>query len=179
MGACGGAGVGGLGTLAVPTGTPGRGTRPTGRRLARRGGPTCENETETPTGFWQVGGSRSPPTWGRDSLHKTLNEWQPGFELVGFGDELLDALLADGERGVRKFARVFLGFHAFQQALQSVVSVGQARRQDRRHHFLEDFMRFESSLPVIAPVVVLASHLNRMQRLELPSSNADAGLAEV
>ena len=47
----------------------------------------------------------------RDSLHKTLDEWQPGFELVGFGDELLDALLADGERGVRKFARVFLDLH--------------------------------------------------------------------
>ena len=61
-----------------------------------------------------------------DSLHKTLDEWQPGFELVGFGDELLDALLADGERGVRKFARVFLDLHAFQQAFQSVVSVGQA-----------------------------------------------------
>jgi hypothetical protein len=39
-----------------------------------------------------------PPAWVSDSLHKTLNEWQPGFELVGFGDELLDALLADGER---------------------------------------------------------------------------------
>jgi len=77
------------------------------------------------------------------SLHKTLDEWQPGFELVGFGDELLDALLADGERGVRKFARVFLDLHAFQQAFQSVVSVGQARCQHRRHHFLEDFLRFE------------------------------------
>ena len=93
----GGAGVVGSGTRALPTGTPGRGTRPTGGRLARRGGPKCENETETPTGSWQVGGIRSPPTGVSDSLHKTLDEWQPGFELVGFGDELLDALLADGE----------------------------------------------------------------------------------
>ena len=167
------------GDAGANTGNAGSGDPAYRGRLARRGGPTCEQETEVTTGSWQVVGIRSPPAWVSDSLHKTLDEWQPGFELVGFGDELLDALLANGERGVRKFARVFLGFHAFQQALQSVVSVGQARRQYRRHHFLEDFLRFESSLPVIAPVGVFAAHLNRMQRLELPSSDAGAGLAEV
>ena len=96
------------------SGTPGRGTRPTGRRLARRVSLTCERETEMTAGDWQVVGSRSPPAWVHDSLHKTLDEWQPGFELVGFGDEPLDALLADSELCARKFARVFLGLHEFQ-----------------------------------------------------------------
>ena len=73
-------------------------------RLARKGGPTCEPETETTTGDWQVVGSGSPPTGVHDSLHQTLDQWQPGFEMVGFGDELLDALLADGELRPREFA---------------------------------------------------------------------------
>ena len=73
-------------------------------RLARKGGPTCEPETETTTGDWQVVGSGSPPTGVPDSLHQTFDQWQPGFEMVGFGDELLDALLADGELRPREFA---------------------------------------------------------------------------
>ena len=91
---------GGRGHASATTGDAGSGDPAYRGRLARRGGPTCEHETEVTTGSWQVVGIRSPPAWVSDSLHKTLDEWQPGFELVGFGDELLDALLADGERSV-------------------------------------------------------------------------------